>query len=275
MQIMGKILGGFFGYMFGHVIGMVFGIWLGHKFDRARSLNFNTQKGLFGGSVSSEEKKKLFFYTTFSVMGCLAKVKGKITQSDIQVANTFMDQMHLQGSARINAQQAFADGKSSTFPLHEKVSEFAEKMGRDRNVIKMFLAIQVQVAYADGYIDDKEISILYTITEKLGLYRIDLDRLIKMVEAQRYFHDGGKGHYSGQTAKQKETSLEGAYSVLGVEKTATDKEVKRAYLKLMSQNHPDKLASKGLPEEMMILANEKAQDIQKSYEILRKERGFK
>ncbi len=275
MQIMGKILGAFFGYLFGHVIGMVFGIWLGHKFDRARSLNFNTRQGIFGESVSSQEKKKLFFYTTFSVMGYLAKIKGKITQTDIQVANTFMDQMHLQGLARANAQQAFADGKSSIFPLHEKVSEFAEKMGRDRNVIKMFLAIQVQVAYIDGHIDDKEISILYTITEKLGLYRIDLDRLIKMVEAQSYFHKGGKGHYSGQTAQQKETSIEGAYSVLGIDKTATDKEVKRAYLKLMSQNHPDKLASKGLPEEMMILANEKAQDIQRSYEILRKERGFK
>lgn len=275
MRIMGKFLGAIFGYMFGHVIGMIFGIWLGHKFDRARSLNFNMQQGIFGQSASSQEKQKLFFYTTFSVMGHLAKLKGKITQTDIQVANTFMDQMHLQGLARENAQQAFADGKSAAFPLHEKVSEFAERMGRDRNVIKMFLAIQVQVAYADGYIDDKEISILYAITEQLGLYRIDLDRLIKMIEAQRYFHQGGKGQYSGQTAKQKETSIEGAYSVLGIEKTATDKEVKRAYLKLMSQNHPDKLASKGLPEEMMILANEKAQDIQKSYEILRKERGLK
>jgi len=51
--------------------------------------------------------------------------------------------------------------------------------------------------------------------------------------------------------------------------------VKRAYRKLMSQNHPDKLASKGLPEEMMNLAKEKAQDIQKAYETLRKARGFK
>ena len=43
----------------------------------------------------------------------------------------------------------------------------------------------------------------------------------------------------------------------------------------MSQNHPDKLASKGLPKEMMELAKEKAQDIQKAYEVLRTNRGFK
>ena len=275
MRIMGKILGGFFGFMFGQVFGMLFGIWLGHKFDKARTGNFNSPQGLFGQSASSQEKQKLFFYSTFSVMGHLAKAKGQITQIDIQVANAFMDQMRLQGEARENAQQAFAEGKSSDFPLHEKVAEFAEAMGRDRNVIKMFLGIQVQVAYSDGHIDDKEITILYTITEKLGLYRSDLDRLIRMVEAQRHFHQGGNGQNNGQSAQQKATSIDDSYDVLGMDKSATDKEIKRAYRKLMSQNHPDKLASKGLPEEMMTLAKEKAQDIQKSYEILRKERGFK
>ena len=63
--------------------------------------------------------------------------------------------------------------------------------------------------------------------------------------------------------------------VLGIEESATDKEIKRAYRKLMSQNHPDKLASKGLPQEMMDLAKEKTQDIQKAYELLRNHRSFK
>ncbi|MCW8994680.1 MAG: DnaJ domain-containing protein, partial [Psychromonas sp.] len=74
---------------------------------------------------------------------------------------------------------------------------------------------------------------------------------------------------------QQGASEEDSYKVLGIDKSATDKEVKRAYRKLMSQHHPDKLASKGLPEEMMILAKEKAQDIQCAYESLRKSRGFK
>ena len=266
---MGKILAGFFGYWLGGPFGLLFGIWLGHRFDRARAINFNAQNGLFGGT-SSREKQKAFFDTAFSVMGHVAKAKGQVTQTDIQVANAYMDQMRLQGEARSNAQAAFSQGKAAVFPLQEKLSNFISVVGRDKNLLTMFLAIQVQVAYSDGHIDDKEITVLYVITESLGLFRSDLDRIIKMIKGQQQFHQNG-----GQTHEQKTESINDSYAVLGVDKTATDKEVKRAYRKLMSQNHPDKLASKGLPEEMMNLAKEKAQDIQHAYETLRKERGFK
>jgi DnaJ like chaperone protein len=268
MRSWGKILGGFFGYMFGNIFGMLLGIWLGHRFDRARAINFNVQNGLFGNSVSSQERQKIFFNATFSVMGHLAKAKGQVTQTDIQVANAYMDQMRLQGEARTLAQSAFALGKSPDFPLQSTLTEFKEMVRGDRNVLQMFLGIQVQVAYADGRIDEKEKSILYTIAEQLGFSRFELDRLLQMIEGQQHFHQG-------QQQQQQQASADDAYKILGVDESATDKEVKRAYRKLMSQNHPDKLASKGLPEEMMNLAKEKAQDIQKAYETLRKERGFK
>jgi DnaJ like chaperone protein len=268
MRIWGKILGGFFGFMFGHIVGMLLGIWLGHRFDRARAINFNVQNGLFGNSATSQERQKIFFSATFSVMGHIAKAKGKVTQTDIQVANAYMDQMRLQGEARSLAQSAFALGKETEFPLQDTLAEFAQMVRGDRNVLQMFLGIQIQVAFSDGLVDEKEKAILYTIAEQLGFSRIELDRLLQMIEGQQHFHQG-------QQQQQQQASADDSYKILGVDENATDKEVKRAYRKLMSQNHPDKLASKGLPEEMMNLAKEKAQDIQKAYETLRKERGFK
>jgi len=268
MRIWGKILGGFFGFMFGSFFGMLLGIWLGHRFDRASSINFNAQNGIFGSSATSQQRQKLFFEATFSVMGHVAKAKGQVTQTDIQVANAYMDQMRLQGEARSQAQSAFALGKQADFPLQDTLAEFAQMVRGDRNVLQMFLGIQVQVAFSDGTIDDKEKSILYTIAEQLGFSRMELDRLLQMIEGQQHFHQG-------QQQQQQQASSDDAYKILGIDESATDKEVKRAYRKLMSQNHPDKLASKGLPEEMMNLAKEKAQDIQKAYETLRKIRGFK
>jgi len=268
MRIWGKILGGFFGFMFGSFFGMLLGIWLGHRFDSARSYNFNAQNGLFGNGATSQQRQKLFFEATFSVMGHVAKAKGQVTQTDIQVANAYMDQMRLQGEARSQAQQAFAVGKEASFPLEETLTEFANMVRGDRNVLQMFLGIQVQVAFSDGAIDAKEKTILYTIAEHLGFSRFELDRLLQMIEGQQHFHQG-------QQQQQQQASTDDAYKILGIDESATDKEVKRAYRKLMSQNHPDKLASKGLPEEMMNLAKEKAQDIQKAYETLRKKRGFK
>jgi len=273
MRIWGKVLGGIFGYMFGGFFGMLLGIWLGSRFDRATSINFNVQDGIFGNAASSQEKQKVFFDTTFSVMGHLAKAKGNITQIDIQIANAYMDQMRLRGEARSQAQTSFSLGKEPDFPLKEKLTEFAQMVRGDRNVLQMFLGVQIQTAYADGLIEEKEKEILYKIAEYLGFSRFELERLLQMIEGQQQFHQRQQGgSYQGQ---QQTVNEDDYYKVLGVEKSATDKEIKRAYRKLMSQHHPDKLASKGLPEEMMILAKEKAQDIQSAYESLRKIRGFK
>ena len=51
-----------------------------------------------------------------------------------------------------------------------------------------------------------------------------------------------------------------------------DKELKRAYRKLMSENHPDKLIAKGVPEDMIKLATERSQDIQAAYEMIKSTR---
>ena len=67
-------------------------------------------------------------------------------------------------------------------------------------------------------------------------------------------------------------SFEDAYAVLGVTASATDVEVKRAYRRLMSQHHPDKLVSQGLPKEMLELAKRKTQDIQAAYELINQHR---
>ena len=66
-----------------------------------------------------------------------------------------------------------------------------------------------------------------------------------------------------------------AYEILGVPRTATDAEVKRAYRKLMSENHPDKLVARGLPESMLEVAKQKTQAIQAAWERVRESRGMR
>ncbi|MCX7057652.1 MAG: DnaJ domain-containing protein [Proteobacteria bacterium] len=62
--------------------------------------------------------------------------------------------------------------------------------------------------------------------------------------------------------------LASAYEVLGLAATASDEEVKKAYRRQMSENHPDKLVSRGLPESMQDLAKEKTQRIREAYEVI-------
>jgi len=66
-----------------------------------------------------------------------------------------------------------------------------------------------------------------------------------------------------------------AYAHLGLTAEATDAEVKKAYRKLVSQHHPDKLVSQGLPEEMMEIAKSRVREINTAYDQIKQARGFK
>jgi len=76
------------------------------------------------------------------------------------------------------------------------------------------------------------------------------------------------------TSNNSALSLRGAYTALGVDPSDDKATVKRAYRRLMSQHHPDKLVSKGLPEEMIKLATDKTQHIQKAYEKIKESKGW-
>lgn len=84
----------------------------------------------------------------------------------------------------------------------------------------------------------------------------------------------GQGRQRGGGATRSD-ELALAYDTLGVKPSASKAEIKRAYRKLMSKHHPDKLMSRGAPEVMLNLAKEKTQSIQKAFEIISKARGFR
>ena len=77
-----------------------------------------------------------------------------------------------------------------------------------------------------------------------------------------------------QSSYSQEQSLADAYRILGVNPSDDDKAIKRAYRKRMSEHHPDKLISKGLPKQALDIAKSKAQDIQAAYELVKQQRGL-
>ena len=106
---------------------------------------------------------------------------------------------------------------------------------------------------------------------------VEVDRLVSMISAQARFHAGAGGGYSsaGRSGQPPRNQLADAYQALGITSSASDAELKRAYRKLMSENHPDKLMSKGVPDEMVKLATERSQEISVAYQVIRESRGFK
>ena len=288
MGFIGKIIGVFLGWKVGGFFGAIAGLILGSIAD----------KKLYElGSVSSSFFKKkttrqdLFMQTTFAVLGHLSKSKGRVTEEDIQLANQLMIQLKLDDAGRKLAQDAFRRGKESDFPIRQVIREFRIGCGQRADLLRMFLQVQVQAAFADSELHENEKEVLYVIAEELGLSHMQFEQMIAMEMAARAFTQGGfyqqyqQGAYQGGYQYQQQNSggyqhasgptLNDAYKVLGVTESDEQNTVKRAYRRLMNEHHPDKLVAKGLPPEMMEMAKEKTQQIQAAYDLICKAKGWK
>ena len=275
MSWFGKFVGGAFGFMMGGPLGAILGASLGHQFDTGH-IRLESYEQLRPGD--QHRVQMAFFTATFSVMGHIAKADGWVSPEEISLANRIMDQMSISGEMRTTAINLFEQGKSADFPLDDVLAQFYKECHRRTDLIRMFLELQIQEALADGSMDNKEERLLLHICGQLRVSQFDYERLKMRVHAQQRFNDRNY-QYQGQYQRQRQqpyrndrSSLQDAYEVLGLKSSASDEEVKKAYRRLMSQNHPDKLVAKGLPEEMMKLAKEKTQKITKAYETIQQAR---
>lgn len=272
MRYWGKVIGLVLGLLSGAGFwGLLSGLIIGHIVDRVRGMQAQTW------FANNQTRQTIFFRTTFQVMGHLTKSKGRVTEADIQIATQLMDHMQLHGAARTQAQQAFREGKQSHYPLRDKLREMRSACFGRFDLIRMFLEIQIQAAFADGSLHPNEHQVLYVIAEELGMSRSQFDRFMHMWEGGQQF---GGGNYSwqgggGSAQGQQRPTLEAACKVLGVQPGDDYLTIKRAWRKLMAEHHPDKLVAKGLPPQMMEMAKQKAQDIQAAWDLIRKERNFK
>lgn len=265
MSIWGKLLGGGFGYMLGGTFGAVVGVFLGHQFDKGLG------QTVFQSSADVERIQASFFTTLFSVMGHLAKADGRVSQTEIAMARSVMQQMSLDEKQKTAAIDLFNKGKQADFPLDRALKQFRSICHGQRNLIQVFMEVLLQAAYADGAIHPQEERLLKHIARSLGISPYQLAQLEAMVQAQQAFHQRRGGQR--QTAAPRADLLKEAYTVLGVPKSASDAEVKKAYRRQMNQHHPDKLVARGMPEEMVKIATEKTQEIKAAYDTIRNVRG--
>ncbi len=260
MNWWGKLVGGAFGFMLGGPIGALLGVALGHNFDRGIGIESGPAAG------TSERVQTAFFTTTFAVMGHVAKADGRVSPAEIALAENVMSQMQLQPEQRKVAVRLFNEGKRDDFPLDEVLDQFRRECHRRSNLIQMFLEILIATAMADGRLDDAERGVMLSVCQYLGVPRPYFEQLLTMVSAQQHFA-GASSAAGFRTSPQAD--LNEAYKVMGMDSSASDAEIKKAYRRLMNQHHPDKLVAKGLPEEMMKIATEKTQEIKAAYEMIK------
>ena len=244
MSWFGKIMGGSVGFMLGGPIGALVGASLGHAL-----IDDKTRTGLAeSGRMTGQEKRQAVFFTaTFAMLGKMAKADGRVCENEISVVRSFMqDKLKLDGPAQQFAISIFNEAKDNNTPFEEYARQFGQIFQNEPQLRMMFFEMLFTMALADNVLHPSEEQILRAAPGLLGLHG-DVFETVK---------------------RQFVTDLSHHYAVLGLETNADMNTVKKAYRKLVSEYHPDKVVSKGLPDDFIKFAEEKFREINEAYETI-------
>lgn len=246
MSWFGKIMGGSVGFMLGGPIGALVGVSLGHALFDDRTRAGYAESGRMTGQ---EQRQAVFFTATFAMLGKMAKADGRVCQNEINVVRSFMqDKLRLDAAAQQFAISVFNEAKDDATPFEEYARQFGQVFQAEPQLRTMFFEMLFSVALADGVLHPAEEKILRSAPPLLGL----------------------PGHLYETVRRQFVNDLSHHYAILGLADGAEMTDVKKAYRKLVSEYHPDKIIAKGLPEDFIKFAEQKFREVNEAYEAIQK-----
>jgi DnaJ like chaperone protein len=248
MSWFGKIMGGGVGFMFGGPIGALVGAALGHALvdDKA-----GARRAESGSMTGLEQRQAVFFTATFAMLGKIAKADGKVCEHEIKVVQEFMRQrLNLDVRTRQFAIGLFNEAKDNDTPFEAYARQFGQIFSHDPQLRMMFYELLFAVAMADGELHPAEETLLRQTPAHIGLQANAFETVRRQFVSDLSHH----------------------YAMLGLQNGADLAEVKKAYRKLASEYHPDKVISKGLPDDFVRFAEGKFRDINEAYEAITQSR---
>ena len=253
LLVIGAIIGALFGSLPGAIIGGAIGY----------GASVMLRQTVVGGLRIVQSQ---LIDSTFSIMGALCKADSVVTRDEIDAVKRTFGMLNLNADQREQAIAAFNRGKQPDFDLAAAV-DACGGMSRGRGpVLQLFLQMQIMAVAADGRIHPAEHEMLVRIARRLGLHERDVSQLEALLRA-------ATAGPSAAGAPPPKDRLADAYAALGVTPDSSAAEIKRAYRKLISQNHPDKLAALGLPESMRAVAEERSREINSAYDLIKAARS--
>ncbi len=244
----GAGIGGTIGMVIGGPIGAIIGAGIGSSMTQ--------DQGQTQGRIGSGRQREVeFLVATFSMLGKIAKADGLVSADEIAFVNAFIDkELELDGKSKRIAIEIFNRAKDDHSSIYQYAQQCSEIFQHDDAMRETLYRVLFMTALADGQLHPAEKEIL----EQLPLYLQIRDGAYERLEAE-LLGRGYRSHSSGQGTNSSagySENLDQYYKILGLDKNASDAEIKSAYRKKAQEYHPDKLASKGLPEGFTKFATE-------------------
>jgi DnaJ like chaperone protein len=261
----GKIIGTLVGVATLKPWFVLLGLGVGHWFDIRFAACYRRfeQQGASIGRLPEEYLRPLF-----QTIGHLAKSDGRVTGQEIRAARAVMHRIGL-GPAQVrNAINWFDEGKHAAFPLKQTVRHLRRVAARREELRQLFVRLVLEVVLAKGRMNQKERALIWTICNEFDIGRVELAQLETMIRAQKGFRQSPAGDADAKR-------IRGAYVTLGIDESATNDEVIKAYRRAMSKSHPDKIAGDNPGSEAIAAAENRTREVRAAYEMLKSRRSIR
>jgi DnaJ like chaperone protein len=261
----GKIIGTLAGLATMRPLFVLLGLLLGHQFDRGFNGRFRefASQGARVAHLPDDYIRPLF-----QAMGHLAKSDGRVSEDEIRATRTIMHRIGL-GPAQVrNAMHWFEEGKRADFPLLQTIRQTRRVAARNPELRQLFVRLLLEVVLAKERLGKHERALLWTVCTELEIGRVELAQLEAMIRAQRSFRHSPAGDADAARVRN-------AYQTLGVEQTASNADIKKAYRRLMSRNHPDKIAGSNPAHDVVAEAERRTREVRGAYEMLKARRSIR
>lgn len=242
MSIWGKIIGGVGGFAIGGPLGALIGGLAGHAVDKIR------------GTEDTDERdgtKQIAFTIGVIVLGAkMAKADGQVTRDEV---DAFKQVFQVPPEEMGNVSRVFNLARKDASGYEPYARQIAKLFEPGSRVLEDLLHGLFHIAKADNVVHPAEIDYLQSVAALFGFDEAAFARI-------RAYHLG--------------PDKADPYTILGVPHEAADDEVRKAWRKLIQENHPDKAIALGLPQEFVDLANDKLATINDAYDQIARQRGL-
>lgn len=244
MSVWGKILGVGIGLTIGGPIGALIGGALGHVVDQAAGRALVPYAGQTSGHEAQDQAQVAFTIGVIALAAKMAKADGEVRDEEILA---FRRLFKVDPKEEANVNRVFNLARQSTLGFEAYARQLGGLFNGRTTVLEDLLDALFQIAGADGIFHPAEIRYLEAVSREFGLTRAQYRRV-----------------YLRYVAPDKNDP----YAILEVEPGATVIDVRKAYHKLVRENHPDRLIAQGLPPEFIKLANARMAEINTAYKTV-------
>ena len=244
MSVWGKIIGATAGFALGGPIGAMLGMMVGGSFDRSTK-RFNNSS-----QITNQQKQKIFALSIIILSAKIAKADGKVTSDEI---HAFKEKFNIPDNEMPEVGKIFNEAKKTIDGYKEIADQIGLLFIDNKVLLEELLNNLFYIAESDGHTSADEIKILKSISSSFGL---------NADEFQRIFHARLDGKNSDP------------YKVLSVSRDDDDLTIRRRWIKLSKEHHPDNLIAKGLPKEFIKQANNELSSINLAYDKIKVQRGI-